>query len=139
MTDQHVFKAVLALDAYNRGYNTGLSALSDATGEALGNATIKGNANDQGGVAQSASFYALAYDWTGDTDMDKYTKTIFTVIAVALAVIAFKLPITNTARALGDGCGDTATYPCYVDYGAVAFGQHGLKVFVTNWDDMPSR
>ncbi len=61
--------------------------------------------------------------------MDKYTKAIFTVIAIALAVIAFKLPMTGIVHAqLGDGCGRSSIDPCYVDYK----GPQGLSVFVTN-------
>jgi hypothetical protein len=46
---------------------------------------------------------------------DLYTKTIMTLIAVALSVIAWKLPSVNTAAAQfgSSGCG-TAGSPCYV-------------------------
>jgi hypothetical protein len=36
--DQSVFRAVLAMDSYNRGYRPHVNGLSDATGTMLGNA-----------------------------------------------------------------------------------------------------
>ncbi len=44
--------------------------------------------------------------------MDKYTKTILTVIAVALVVIAAQNTITP-AKARGDNCGSYME-PCFV-------------------------
>ncbi|MDX2288453.1 MAG: hypothetical protein NW217_06490, partial [Hyphomicrobiaceae bacterium] len=61
-----LFSAILAMDAYNRGYNAGLNNLSDAAdGTAqLGLATIVENLETTNllATAQAASFYALAYD-----------------------------------------------------------------------------
>lgn len=56
------FSAILAMDSYNRGYNAGITDLSDEQGTALGLATIGSNAEDAQGVAEAASFYALSYD-----------------------------------------------------------------------------
>jgi len=36
---------------------------------------------------------------------DRYTKTVLTVIAIALSVIAVRMNFSDTARAMGDGCG----------------------------------
>lgn len=61
--------------------------------------------------------------------MDRYTKAVLTVIAASLAVIAFKLPLTSSASALGDGCGDSSYSPCYITSG----DRYGLDVYVKNW------
>ncbi|MDL2397781.1 hypothetical protein [Rhizobium mayense] len=45
--------------------------------------------------------------------MDKYAKTILTVIAAALVVIALQNFITP-AQAVGNGCGYNMYNPCYV-------------------------
>lgn len=58
-----LFYAILAMDAYNRGYNAKLSGLSDAIGTRLGNATVIGSAG--GAAAQADGFYAIAYDLNG--------------------------------------------------------------------------
>ena len=57
--------AILALDAYNRGYDAKLSGLSDAPGTRLGQATIL--SSDGGSQAQKIGFYALAYELDGKT------------------------------------------------------------------------
>jgi hypothetical protein len=44
---------------------------------------------------------------------DRYTKSVLTVIAVALAVIALQ-NLIPTARAQVDRCGDATSNPCYV-------------------------
>ncbi|HET9717635.1 MAG TPA: hypothetical protein VFP60_15765 [Pseudolabrys sp.] len=46
--------------------------------------------------------------------LDFAMKIIFTVIAVSLAVIAWKLPMAGTSYAQGAGCGGTGFNPCYV-------------------------
>ena len=56
-----LFSAVLAMDAYNRGYNAKVPGLSDAAGTGLGNAIV---ADSEGGnAAQAVGFYAIAYTW----------------------------------------------------------------------------
>ena len=66
-TDKDLFYAILSMDAYNRGYNSGI----DLKGSTLGNALISLDAEDEGfldaGAAQSAGFYAVAYQWNGET------------------------------------------------------------------------
>ena len=49
-----LFLSILAMDAYNRGYNPGID-VGDSNG--IGNATIVGQKADV-----NASFYAVAYD-----------------------------------------------------------------------------
>jgi hypothetical protein len=62
---------------------------------------------------------------------DRYTKTVLTVIAIALSVIALRMSFSDSARAMGDGCGDRIN-PCYIEYRALA-PSTGLRVEVTNW------
>lgn len=59
---------------------------------------------------------------------DRYTKIVLTVIAVALCVIAVQNAVPR-ARALGNGCGDSSSNPCYVEPASFA----GFDVNVTNW------
>jgi len=60
--------------------------------------------------------------------MDRYTRAVLTVIAASLAVIAFKLPLTTPAAALGgEGCGSSFD-PCYI-----TSDRFGLNVYVKNW------
>lgn len=58
-----LFRAILAMDVYNRGYNAGvdLGPASDVAGVQIGNASISKTKGDA--EAQSASFYAVAYAW----------------------------------------------------------------------------
>lgn len=58
-----LFYAILAMDAYNRGYGAKLSGLSDAVGTKLGNAIVIGSAGDA--AAQADGFYAIAYELNG--------------------------------------------------------------------------
>jgi len=58
-------------------------------------------------------------------NIDLYTKTVLTVIAVALCVIVFQQGL-GSAVALGDGCGDINN-PCFVETGIKA-----LEVSVSN-------
>ena len=48
--------------------------------------------------------------------VDVYTKAVLTVIAVALSVIAIRFAVPS-ALALGDGCGERLSDPCYVSDG----------------------
>lgn len=45
--------------------------------------------------------------------MDKYTKTVLTIIAFALVAIAVQNTITP-AQAVGGSCGGETYKPCYV-------------------------
>ncbi|MBE2190583.1 MAG: hypothetical protein IAE63_00210 [Alphaproteobacteria bacterium] len=70
--NDNIFKAILAMDAYNRGYDANIkfgnlagTVSLDAQGTQIGNATIldsNGNA-----AAQAIGFYALAYTYNGET------------------------------------------------------------------------
>ena len=78
-----LFKAILSMDAYNRGYGEGISNLG-GEGSKIGNATILRQsdvASNTAGV--SAGFYAIAYQDTdgavtisyrGTDDKEKLTK-----------------------------------------------------------------
>lgn len=69
-----LFLAILAMDAYNRGYGAGiadegeydLDGLGQAPDTAIGFAKITANAETDldPRVAQTASFYAIAYEAT---------------------------------------------------------------------------
>ena len=63
--DNDVFRAILALDSYNRGYHPGIEGLSSAVGTNIGMATIIGDDGQQ--AAQDIGFYAIAYEWNGET------------------------------------------------------------------------
>jgi serralysin len=55
-----LFHAILAMDAYNRGYEAKLTGLSDAVGTKIGAATVIGSATDA-----ADGFYAIAYELNG--------------------------------------------------------------------------
>ncbi len=66
-----LMKAILSMDAYNRGYNSSIKFGSDIRdSEAIngvtkiGNATIHRSQNSQ--LAEDISFYAIAYDYNGE-------------------------------------------------------------------------
>ena len=64
-----LFMAILAMDTYNRGYNTGIVAL---TGTSLGNATLGADSSilkDANGnrTDQAATFFAQSYTLDGQT------------------------------------------------------------------------
>ncbi|MGO9005582.1 MAG: hypothetical protein ACLQIQ_20410 [Beijerinckiaceae bacterium] len=67
-TQADLFLAILALDACNRGYNPGMifNGSSDAVGTQIGDATILQDTNADA-AAQAATFYAIAYNWEGET------------------------------------------------------------------------
>ncbi|MEO1200298.1 MAG: hypothetical protein AAFX39_13880 [Pseudomonadota bacterium] len=71
-----LFKAILAMDAYNRGYDPSLKLgdNSDDVGTSIGHARVidsKGDIDDQ-----AASFYAIAYKLGSDTATEDDDKTI---------------------------------------------------------------
>lgn len=65
--NQDLFKAILALDAYNRGYNAGIDLGIDvnATSAYVGTArtTLTSSIALETGADQAASFYAIAYEY----------------------------------------------------------------------------
>jgi len=66
-----LFLAILAMDSYNRGYGAGIAGLSDQVDTAIGTATVRKRLQDVSDTfvpeAQAAGFYAIAYDWNGQT------------------------------------------------------------------------
>lgn len=63
--------AILTMDAYNRGYNPGISGLSEVSDGSvqIGTATISFNLDNASLTSQAiaAGFYAVAYQWEGET------------------------------------------------------------------------
>jgi hypothetical protein len=58
-----LFLSILAMDAYNRGYNTGIDGLSNDPGTGIGNAKILRDSDTRTDSPEvNASFYAVAYD-----------------------------------------------------------------------------
>ena len=76
-TDRGVFLSLLALDSYNRGYGANVAGLEtptlDRNGDPvedirLGNARIMSDSvSVLGPAAEDAGFYAIAYEWNGET------------------------------------------------------------------------
>ena len=70
--DSTLFKAILAMDSYNRGYNAGIKFGNltgnnsiDAPGTKIGNAIVyRANGDPE---AQSIGFYGIAYSYNGET------------------------------------------------------------------------
>jgi hypothetical protein len=60
--------------------------------------------------------------------LDPWTKIVLTVIALALTVIAWKLPMSESSYAQGGVCGGTGFNPCYVS----TAGEDYLNVRVVN-------
>ena len=69
-TSPELMYAILAMDAYNRGYNPGIAGLG-GMGSQIGTATVGEDAETllSQGTAVAAGFYAVAYAWNGDTIM----------------------------------------------------------------------
>ena len=83
-----LFLAILSMDSYNRGYGAGLSdtehvengvdlGLGDAIGTRIGAATVSNRvSSDPNGAAQTAGFYAIAYDVDGSGPSGLAGKTV---------------------------------------------------------------
>lgn len=67
--NRDLFLSILAMDSYNRGYGEGLGNLEAVPHVTrLGNATIiQQSDTDSGDPGVDAGFYAIAYDWNGET------------------------------------------------------------------------
>ena len=61
---------------------------------------------------------------------DLWTKMTLTLIAVSLAVIAWKLPFAEVGHAQMGMCGSTSSDPCHITNNGDA-----LKVQITNAQD----
>jgi hypothetical protein len=66
--------------------------------------------------------------WERTMHLDAWMKFVFTVIALSLAVIAWKLPVSGTSYAQAGACGGTGFNPCYVS----TAGDDFLNVRVVN-------
>ncbi len=67
-TSTELMYAILAMDSYNRGYNPAIDGLSDAIGAQIGNAMISNrSSSDANSPAVASGFYAVAYEWNGET------------------------------------------------------------------------
>lgn len=66
--NRDVFLFLLALDSYNRGCGANVE-IGGAKGSEIGTAVIGENADTllAPGAAQEAGFYAIAYEWYGET------------------------------------------------------------------------
>lgn len=66
-----LFMAILAMDAYNRGYNAGMGNAQNGlggVGSQIGNATVSKQSNFADGSPElNASFYAQSYTLDGKT------------------------------------------------------------------------
>ncbi|MCA9423138.1 MAG: hypothetical protein KC592_19115 [Nitrospira sp.] len=72
-TSAELMYAILSMDAYNRGYNPGMVL----TGSQIGSATISTDSTEEFRVPgsdpedptpdQDAGFYAVTYEWNGET------------------------------------------------------------------------
>lgn len=65
--NRDLFLAILSMDSYNRRYDQGIGGLPNSG--SIGNATFLTDAASVLGLqqAQSAGFYAIAYNWNGET------------------------------------------------------------------------
>lgn len=71
MTSEALFRAILAMDSYNRGYGSDVAL----TGQQIGLATVSidseqifrsaGQPSSELSPAGQAGFYAIAYNWNG--------------------------------------------------------------------------
>ena len=80
--NRQVFLSILAMDSYQRGYSPGIviGPSSDAIGTKIGNATIsRRSSSDASSTEVKAGFYAVAYDWNGETVIS-YRGTDFDVL-----------------------------------------------------------
>lgn len=84
----NLFKSLLAMDAYNHGYNEGIIVPGDQS--QLGTATFLDQSDTQSGYpGYDAGFYAIAYNWNGETIIsyrgtDEPTELIGTDFELAL-------------------------------------------------------
>ena len=72
----------------------------------------------------------MKYDTESEMSVDLWTKMALTLIAVSLAVIAWKLPFADVGRAQTGTCGSTSSAPCHITNNGDA-----LKVQITNAQD----
>lgn len=63
--DREVFLSLLALDSHNRGYGANVGGVEETSG--IGRATIRPFDPDAQDGWEAAGFYAIAYNWDGQT------------------------------------------------------------------------
>ena len=63
--NEEVFLSLLALDAYNRGFDPGLSGLPESG--LIGTAAIREFQPGEQEGWEEAGFYAIAYEWNDET------------------------------------------------------------------------
>jgi hypothetical protein len=61
--------------------------------------------------------------------IDRYTKAILTMIALALMAISMQLSVGPGAAQVGRECGQSSSSPCYVQ---ISTGEWGINVNVTS-------
>ncbi len=96
--------AILAMDAYNRGYNAGITddGPNDSDGlggqgSQIGNATVL--VDDVSPEVQAAGFYAVAYEWDGESAGCRHgSRATFVSAKVAKTKLALAWPVGCPAR-----------------------------------------
>jgi len=77
--DRNLFLSILAMDSYNRGYESGIDfgIGSDEIGVKIGNASISNrSSSDPNSTAVAAGFYALSYTFSGSQNFADGEKVI---------------------------------------------------------------
>lgn len=106
-----LMKAILSMDAYNRGYDAGIEFHSpnETIGKQLGNYTITDHSSallDTGGspnIDDDISFYALAYEYNGETVIsyrgtDNPLFDANTGYGIGAGLVDSTLPLLGTAQ-----------------------------------------
>lgn len=81
--NRDLFLAILAMDSYNRGIGASISGLAESG--TLGLAGIREFNEDEQDGWEAASFYAIAYDWNGETVIS-YRGTDSPLDAIAFGI-----------------------------------------------------
>lgn len=104
-----LFKALLSMDSYNRGYkfavNLGNEAESEEANSHLGNVKIIANSTTffSGGAAEAIGFYAIAYQYV---DANDQTQTVISYRGTDEDITPLALDVVN---GYGVGAGNAAT------------------------------
>ena len=103
MTSDSLMQAILAMDAYNQGYNKGLNHNQSQIGLATvgqDSLVLNTDPNDPNRLDQAAGFYAVAYNYDGQT-----------VISYRGTDQNFVWPWDDTGSDLWNGYGVAAGFP----------------------------
>lgn len=108
-----VFLSLLALDSYNRGYGQNVGGLTNSG--MIGNATILRQSNiTENSDEVQAGFYAIAYQWQGQTvisyrgkrfDLSSGWAYLAKVMEWGDAIIGQGLPLSYSRMAMAAGSG----------------------------------